>query len=104
MAKRVSESIIKTTSVALVAEPLGDPGGGEGGPDPHQGGLVRGGHHDDRAGEALGPEVALDELVHLPTTLADQGEDGDTAASVPRAIIESRLDLPTPEPAKMPSR
>ena len=28
----------------------------------------------------------------------------ETSASVPRAIIDSRLDLPTPEPAKMPSR
>ena len=26
----------------------------------------------------------------------------ETSASVPRTIIDSRLDLPTPEPAKMP--
>ena len=28
----------------------------------------------------------------------------ETSASVPRAIIDSRLDLPTPDPAKMPRR
>ena len=62
---------------ALVAEPLGDAGGGEGGPDAHEGGLVGGGHDDHRAGQAFGPEVVLDELADLAATFADQGQDDD---------------------------
>ena len=62
---------------ALVAEVLGDRGGGEGGLDAHQRGLVGGGHDDHGAGHALGAEVALDELAHLAASLADQADDVD---------------------------
>ena len=60
-----------------VAEPLGDPGGDEGRPQPHDRRLVRGRDDDDGAGQALGAEVVLEELPDLATTLADQGDDGD---------------------------
>ena len=66
--------------------------------------LVGGRDDHDRAGQALGAEVVLEELAHLAAALADQGDARETAASVPRAIIDSRLDLPTPEPANMPRR
>ena len=45
--------------------------------DAHQRGLVGGGDDDDRAGDALGPEVALDELAHLAATLADEADHVD---------------------------
>ena len=82
---------------------LGDAGGGEGRPEPHERRLVGGRDDDDRARQALGAEVLLDELADLAAALADQASTR-TSASVPRVIIDSRLDLPTPEPAKMPMR
>ena len=83
--------------VALVTEPLGDPGGGEGGPDPDQGGLVGGGHDDHRAGQALGTEVTLDELVDLPATLAHQGHDRHRRVGAPGHHGEqARLAHPGP--------
>ena len=48
-------------------------------------------------------EVALDELAHLAAALADEAITL-TSALVERAIMPSSDDLPTPEPAKMPSR
>ena len=48
-----------------------------GGPEADEGGLVGGGDDDDRAGEALGAEVALEELADLTAALADEGEHGD---------------------------
>ncbi len=69
-----------------------------------QRGLVRGGDDDDRPGQALGAEVVLDELADLTAALADERDAPTRRPRCPRAIIDSRLDLPTPEPAKMPSR
>ncbi len=62
---------------ALVAEVLRDRGRRERGLDAHERGLVGGRDDHDRAGHALGPEVALDELAHLAATLADQADDVD---------------------------
>ena len=63
--------------LARVAEGLGDAGRGERGAEPDEGGFVGGRDDHDRAGEALGTEVVLDELAHLTAALADQCEDGD---------------------------
>ena len=41
------------------------------------GGCVGGGDDDDRAGQALGAEVVLEELADLAATLADQRDHGD---------------------------
>ena len=65
--------------VALVAEPLGDARRGERGAQAHERGLVGGRDDDDRAGEAFGAEVVLDELAHLSATLADEREHRDAA-------------------------
>jgi hypothetical protein len=62
---------------ALVAEVLRDRGGGEGRLDAHERGLVGGRHDDDRARQALGAEVALDELAHLAASLADEADHVD---------------------------
>ena len=48
-----------------------------------QRGLVGGGHDDDRAGQALGPEVVLDELAHLAAAFADQREHRHVGARCP---------------------
>ena len=90
--------------LAGVAEPLGDPGGDEGGAQPH--------HRRARRTVATttterarpsGPRSfsrnSRTSRPRSPTRAITQ-----TWASVPRAIIDSRLDLPTPEPAKMPMR
>ncbi len=69
--------------VTAVTEPLGDAGGGERGAQPHQGRLVRGRHDDDRAGQALRPEVALDELADLTATLAHQRQHTDRGVGAP---------------------
>ena len=103
MATRVSESIISMTSWPLLAEGLGDAGGGEGGAQAQQGRLVRGGHHDDGAGQPSGPRSSSrnsrTSRPRSPTRAMTE-----TSASVPRAIMDSRDDLPTPEPAKSPMR
>ena len=62
---------------AGVAEPLGDPGRDERRPQPHDRGLVGGGDDDDRAGQALGAEVVLEELADLAAALADQRDHRD---------------------------
>ena len=62
--------------VALVAEPLGDAGRKEGGPDAHERRLVGGGDDDDGAAQSFLAEVALDELGDLSPTLADERDDG----------------------------
>ncbi len=62
---------------ALVAEVLGDRGRGEGGLDAHERGLVGRRDDHDRAGHALGAEVALDELAHLAAALADEADHVD---------------------------
>ena len=67
----------------LIAEPLGDAGGGEGGPDAHEGRLVGRGHDDHRAGQALGSEIVVDELVDLAATLTDQRQDDDGCVGAP---------------------
>ena len=77
IATRVRLSIISTTSRAGVAEPLGDPGGDEGGAQPLDRRGVGGGDDDDRAGQPLGAEVVLEELADLAAALADQGDHRD---------------------------
>ena len=104
MATRVSVSIISRTSWPRVAEPLGDPGGDERGAQPHERRARRRWRRRRPSGPGPRAEVVLEELAHLAATLADQGDAPRSAASVPRAIIDSRVDLPTPEPAKMPTR
>ena len=70
-------SIISRTSCPGVAEPFRDPGGDETGAQPHQGRLIGGGDHHDRAGQSLRTQVVVDELPHLPPPLADQGDHAD---------------------------
>ena len=62
---------------AAVAEPLGDAGGHEGRPQPLDRRGVGGGDDHDRAGQALGAEVVLEELADLAAALADQGDHRD---------------------------
>ena len=81
-AKRVSESIISSTSLpwsrkysaiaVAVAAAL----------HANHRRLVAGGHDDDALGQSFRPEVALDELVHLASALADQGDDDDVGVGV----------------------
>ena len=92
MATRVTLSMQQQDVLALVAEPLGDPGRGERGAQPHQRRLVGGRDDHDGARQALGAEVALEELAHLAAALTDQREDAD-GASVPRVIIDSSARL-----------
>ncbi len=88
---------------ALVTEGFRDPGGGERGTDAGHGRLVRGRDDDDGAGESLRPQIVLDELrtsrPRSPTRAITV-----TSASVPRAIIDSSDDFPTPDPANRPTR
>src|SRR5437879_6549112 len=67
---------------------LGDRRGGERGLPAEQGGLVRGGDHDDRTCQALGTEVTLDELPHLAPTLADERDDVDRGGGMTRQAAE----------------
>ena len=67
---------------ALVAEVLGDAGGGQRGAQAHERRLVGGGDDDDRAGESLRTEVVLEELPDLAAALADQGDDRDVGLAV----------------------
>ena len=60
---------------ARVAEVLGDRGREERAADADQRRLIGGRDDDDRARQALGPEIALDELAHLAAALADQRDD-----------------------------
>ena len=103
-AKRVRLSIISRTSLALVAEPLGDAGGGEGGAQPHQRAARR--RWRRRRPSGPGPRGrGRSRGTRGPHGRARRpGRAPRPWASVPRAIIDSRVDLPTPEPAKMPSR
>ena len=89
---------------AFGAEGLGDGRCGARGAEPHGGGVVAGGSDDDAAPERIEPEVVLDEIAHFASALADEGDDRDSSAAVPRASIPSRVLLPTPEPAKIPTR
>ena len=59
----------------MIAEVLGNGGRHEGSPDAEQGRLVTRRRHDDAAGQAFGPEIALKELIHFATALADQPDD-----------------------------
>ena len=69
---------------ALVAERLGDARGGEGGAHPRHRRLVGGGHDDDGVREPFRAEIVLDELAHLTTALADEGDDGGIRVGAPR--------------------
>ena len=86
----MSESIINSTWRSLVAEPLGDPGGGGRRTKAHQGRLIRRGDDDDRPSESLGTEVALDELPDLAATFADHGDDVDVGRCVAGHHAEQR--------------
>ena len=63
--------------LALVAEGLGDPGGGERRAHAHEGGFVGGGDHHDGARQAGGAEVVLEELADFAAAFADEGDHGD---------------------------
>ncbi len=63
--------------LALVPEPLGDPGGDEAGAQPDQRRLVGRGDDHHRPGQPGGAQVVLQELAYLPAALADQGHHGD---------------------------
>ena len=71
-----------STSLPLVAEILGDGGGGEGRPHAEQSRLVAGGHHDHAFGQPLGPQIALDEFVDFAAAFADQGNHVDVGRRV----------------------
>ena len=104
IAKRVRRVDQQQDVEALVAEVLGDAGGGVRGAQAHQRRLVGGGDDDDDPVARGLAEVVLEELAHLAAALADQADDDDVGRRVPRAIMPSSVDLPTPEPAKMPTR
>ena len=70
----------------------------------HERRLVGGRDDDDRAGQALGAEVVLEELAHLAAALTDEGDDGDLRRRCRARSSTAAIDLPTPEPAKMPMR
>src|SRR5881227_3625129 len=75
---------------ALVAEGLGDAGGDERGLEPHQWRLVGGGDDDDGAGQALGPEVLLEELPYLAAALADQADHPDVGVGAAGDLRQQR--------------
>ena len=84
MAKRVTEVHQHSTSLALVAEILGDGEREIGGLAAHQRRLVRGGDHDDGAREARLAEIVLEELLHLAAALADEADHRDVGRGVAR--------------------
>src|SRR5690606_5713405 len=59
---------------AGIAEPLGDPGRGERGPQAHERGAVRCRDNDNRTGQTFGAEVVLDELAYLSPAFTDEGD------------------------------
>ena len=69
----------------------------------YQGRLVRCGDDQHRAGHALGAQVALHEFHHFAAAFADQSNDVDVGSGI-WAIMPMSVDLPTPEPAMMPTR
>ena len=77
MATRVRLSIISTTSRPVSRNHSAIRVATNAARSRTTGGCVRGGHHDHRAGQALGAEVVLEELAHLAATLADQGDHRD---------------------------
>ena len=90
--------------LALVAEPLGDPGGHEA----RRAAARRGGASEvattttERARPSGPRSFSMNSRTSRPRS--PTSAITETSASVPRVIIDSRLDLPTPEPAKMPMR
>ena len=75
---------------ALVAERLRDAGGDEGGAQAHDRGLVRGRDDHDRAREALGAEVVLEELAHLAAALPHQRDHRDLGLGAARDHRQQR--------------
>ena len=90
--------------LALVAEVLGDRGRDERAARAHERGLVAGRDDHDRARQPFGAERVLDEVAHLAAALAEQRDHVDVGLARCRAIMPSSVLLPTPEPAKMPTR
>ena len=88
---------------ALVAEVFGDGGRGERGLHARERRLVAGGDDDHAARQAFRAEIALEEFVDFAAALADQADHDHVGVGVPAIMPRSTL-LPTPEPAKMPSR
>ena len=70
--------------LVLVAEIFGDRQRQIGRLPPHQGGLVRGRHHHDRARQALVAEIVLQEFLHLAAAFADQADHRDVGIDVAR--------------------
>ena len=66
--------MIKQHVLALVAEVFGDGRGGQGRLHSQQRRLVAGGHDHHAPGQALRPQVALEEFVHFAAALADQAD------------------------------
>ena len=75
---------------SLVAKVLGDGGGQERAADAHQRRLVGRRNDHDGARQALRPEVPVDELAHLATTLADERDDVDLRPRGPGDHAEQR--------------
>ena len=90
IAKRVSESIKQQDVAALVAERLGDARRGEGGAQANERRSVGRCDDDDRARQAFGSEVVLDELAHLSATFTDEREHGDRGLGAARDHRQQR--------------
>ena len=72
MANRVSESMISSTSLPRSRKYSAIGRGGDGRLRAQQRRLVAGGHDHHAARQALGAQVALDELVDFAAAFADQ--------------------------------
>ena len=90
MAKRVTESIISSTFLPLIAKVLGDGRRAIRGAQPHQRRTVRGRDDDHGALEASRPEVVLEERAHFAAAFADQREHDDVGLGAARHHAEQR--------------
>ena len=73
---------------STIAKILGDGGRQPGTVQPHQGGIVRGCRHDDRAAHAVGAERVADEILHLAAAFADQANHRDVGLRIARHHAE----------------
>ena len=89
---------------AAVAEPLGDPGGDEGRAQPLDRRVRRRWRRRRPSGARPSGPRSFSRNSRTSRPRSPTSAITEISASVPRAIIESRLDLPTPEPAMMPRR
>ena len=91
IAKRVTESISSSTSLALVAEVLGDRSSPCTAPFTRtSAGSSEGATTTTRARQPLGAEVVLDELAHLAAALADQADHDHVGLGVAGHHAEQR--------------